>query len=399
MTWGLAQTARMDLMFACLTTAGSLSLYRWIDASRVRDGLAAGVWFGIAGLVKGPMAILILASLFVVESLALRRRPRSADLVSLVAAAAIPLAWFVPAVLSAGGGYLDEILVRQTAGRVVDSWVHRQPPWYYLVAAPAIFLPFFFPLASAIRSAGAGGEEAGAALKRCVRWIVAIVVPFSLISSKLPVYMVPALPPVAMLAAWYASLEPERQAWRGFATWGNRAILALLIAMPAVILSGIVPLAEDQRVLLDARGVRAALVSMSLVGLAGLVVGWRSVRASSLILPFAFALPVCIALTAAAPAVNDVASSRLLVEEIARHHRPGERIGMYYTPHLWSRGMPVELDDARQMSLEELQTGERPGILAVRSDRVERLGAVLEDYRELSSVRFMGKRFNVYGLR
>jgi 4-amino-4-deoxy-L-arabinose transferase-like glycosyltransferase len=398
LVWGLSQTARMDLMFACLTTAGSVHLFRRIDGGGPRDGIAAGTWFGLAGLVKGPMAALILVSVFVVESVALRRRTRVADLAPFLVAAAIPLAWFVPAVLSAGSPYLEEILARQTAGRVVDSWVHREPPWYYFVAAPAIVFPFFFLLVSAIRSVRVE-TEAVAPLRRCVRWIVAIVVPFSLMSSKLPVYMVPALPPVALLAGWYAGLVPERQGWRPLAAWGNRATLALLATASAAVLSGFVPVTDEQRALLEVSGIRVALGTMALVGLAGLVVGWRSVRAGAFVLPFVFALPLCVALTAAAPAINDVASSRLLVDEIDRHHEPGDRVGMYYTPHLWSRAMPVELEHAKQLTLGALEAGERPELLAVRSDRVERLGGLLTGYTQVSTVRFMGKAFNVYRRR
>jgi len=384
----------MDLLFACLTTAGALGLYRYLDTGESRAGLTAGVWFGVAGLVKGPAAILILLSFFVLESIAGRRRPEARDLAILVVSAAVPLAWFIPAVVSAGSGFLEEIAVRQTAGRAVSSWVHGEPPWYYLVAAPLIGFPWFFPLVSSFRTAR--GDEASRAMGRCVRWILAIVIPFSLISSKLPVYMVPALPAVAMLAAWFAELPADRMRWRSLALWGNRFGLMLLAAAPVAVLSGAAPIRGDEAALVNDSAIRASLVVMAAVALAGLVAGWSSVRRQCLILPFVFAAPVSIMLTAGATAVNDLASSRLLVDALARQAQPGDDIGMYYTPHLWSRDMPEALEEARQFSVETLREGARPAILAVRADKVDVLGDVLADYAEVSSIRFMGKTFHVY---
>ena len=234
---------------------------------------------------------------------------------------------------------------------------------------------------------------------RCVRWILAILVPFSLVSSKLPVYMVPAFPPVALLSAWYVRLPDETMRWRLLTLWGHRIVLALFAIAPVAALAGVHPTKGDEAGLLAASGVRVALISMAVLGLAGVVLGWRSIRVSSLLLPFTLAVPAAIVLTAGAPAINEFASSRPLVEELARQVRPGDEIGMYYTPHLWSRSMPRELESARQSSLEELAVGSGPDLLVVRSDKIERLGDLAGAYQQVSSVRFMGKTFNVYRRR
>jgi hypothetical protein len=211
--------------------------------------------------------------------------------------------------------------------------------------------------------------------------------------------MVPAFPPVAMIAAWYAGLTMERMRWRAFAMWGNRMLFVMFAVVPVLILSGVVPVEGDDGALLQASGIRIALFSMVSISLAGLVAGWRSIRAGSLALPFVVAVPLTIALTTAAPAINDYASSRLLVREIERNHRPGDEIGMHYTPHLWSRDLPVELESARQLRLIDLEAGARPDILVVRHDKIEKLGRVLESYQEVAAVRLMGKTFDVYRLR
>lgn len=398
MVWGLAQVARMDLLFACLTTAGALALFRYLDGGRARDALLCGIGFGIGGLVKGPAAVLILVSLYVAESLGLRRRPKGADSLVLLVGIVVPLLWFVPAVLSAGMPYFEEIVVRQTAGRAVGSWVHGEPPWYYLVASPVIVFPWFFLLVGSMRSARSAGA-ATPALARCIRWILAIVVPFSLISSKLPVYMVPAFTPAAILCAWYLALPDERMSWRSLALWGHRAVFTILAVVPLVALSGGIPMKGDEASLLGVGSIRVALISMAVISIAGIVVGWKSIRVSSLALPFVFAVPVGIMLTAGASAINDYASSRLLVAALAREARPGDEIGMYYTPHLWSRDLPDELEGTRQFGLGELEEGRGPDLLAVRRDRIDRLAGVLDAYQHVSSVRFMGKTFDVYRRR
>lgn len=55
---------------------------------------------------------------------------------SIVIAAAFGLACAIPSAATGGGAYSNELLFGQTAGRMVNSFAHREPFWWYLPVLP-----------------------------------------------------------------------------------------------------------------------------------------------------------------------------------------------------------------------------------------------------------------------
>ena len=114
MIWGSAQTARMDVSFTAFIVLGVWMMQR----DRL---LAAGVAFGIATLIKGPMAPVIGIVLFFLEWRRRRRLPRLNYAGGIAAMVLIPLLWFVPAMLMGGQAYAHEVIVKQTIGRAIST--------------------------------------------------------------------------------------------------------------------------------------------------------------------------------------------------------------------------------------------------------------------------------------
>src|SRR5258708_33948947 len=109
----------------------------------------------------------------------------------------IPLLWAVPAMILGGRAYTHEIIVKETLGRAVSTWVHAQPLWYYIFHLPLILFPWFILAAMAVVTL-----RRGTAPRRfCINWILAVLVPYSLMSSKLDIYMMALIPPLAILIA------------------------------------------------------------------------------------------------------------------------------------------------------------------------------------------------------
>src|SRR5436190_2791725 len=123
---------------------------------------------------------------------------------AFVAAVAI---WLVPMVLAVKlngtpehAAYLDDILFRQTAKRYADSWSHAQPFWYFV----PILLFNWFPLSLAYpglvpqwwRDLRAGDARVLLPLA----WFALVLVFFSIPTGKRDVYILPALPMVALAA-------------------------------------------------------------------------------------------------------------------------------------------------------------------------------------------------------
>jgi 4-amino-4-deoxy-L-arabinose transferase-like glycosyltransferase len=123
--------------------------------------------------------------------------------------------WFVPMMLvtSAGGELLDyrnEILFHQTATRYTDAWHHHEPFWYYLTnVIPVLWLPLVALLPwlwprwrTALRLPG---RDTFVAVLLC--WVLIVVLFFSMSSGKRGVYVLPAVPALAMAAApWLPEL-------------------------------------------------------------------------------------------------------------------------------------------------------------------------------------------------
>lgn len=117
--------------------------------------------------------------------------------------------WLVPMLLAAASDpgvaeYRDEILFRQTLDRYADAWHHRKPFWYFLVKViPVLWLPLTALLPWLLprwRQALRGGDLRIALL---LAWIVLVVLFFSASSGKRGVYVLPAVPALALACAPY----------------------------------------------------------------------------------------------------------------------------------------------------------------------------------------------------
>ena len=122
--------------------------------------------------------------------------------VGVCAGALLALLWAVPAALAGGSVYGREIFLGQTAGRMVKSFAHRRPVWWYLPQLFWMLLPWWLWPAlwrGARRLRAAAPADQG--VRFCLAWALPAVALFSLVSGKQVHYLIPELPAVALLAA------------------------------------------------------------------------------------------------------------------------------------------------------------------------------------------------------
>ncbi|MEZ5462034.1 ArnT family glycosyltransferase [Dokdonella sp.] len=186
-------------------------------------------WFAVAVaaglLTKGPVMLLHIAAPYLLgpywHPWARRSRARwyLGGGLALIAACAALVAWAIPAGQAGGEAYRHELFFMQTAGRVVDSFDHARPWWWYASVLPALLLPWLlWPRAwAALANGFAGRRHAGRRLIAC--WLVSVLFGFSLVSGKQAYYLVPEMAGLAiLLAAGFARLaERDRLApwWAG----------------------------------------------------------------------------------------------------------------------------------------------------------------------------------------
>ncbi|HUP48337.1 MAG TPA: glycosyltransferase family 39 protein [Thermoanaerobaculia bacterium] len=390
MIWGSAQTARMDVAFTALLVLAAWQLKKFLDGDRPATLLYSAAATGVATLLKGPMAPVIMLVLLLFERLRRGRLPRGPYLTALGLMALIPLAWFIPAMLIGGDAYTRDVLVKQTAGRAVGAWVHKAAPWFYLAHAPADLFPWFLLLLVALIAVYRRHDQEG---KFYVSWILAVLIPYSLLSSKLDVYMMALIPPAAVVMARLAGAERDR--WTKWGWRVNLFVLGLLLGVGTVAVF-LLPrqMRGESRLLAERWDVWALFLVTAAAALIGLVASIRSRRLITSTIAVGLVPLAALAWLAVAliPLANDFASTRPMVEAILRQDVPPERVALHVAPHLWVRDMPRQLERVRHVN----EVPDDALVVITRRRNTEAIAGDLSGFRKIGEFQLIGKWFDVY---
>ena len=197
-----------DMLLTCFTLVGLLGVLR-AEAGFSRSGwLLAGTAVGLGILSKGPVILVhvvpaaLLAPLWSTRVRTSYVRWYAGCIFSIVIAAAIGLAWALPSAAAGGKAYSDELLFGQTAGRMVNSFAHREPFWWYLPVLPLCLTPWIL-FGSVWR--GMWQTRLDSPMKFLISWAGASFVILSLVSGKQAYYLMPAIPAFALILARLAT--------------------------------------------------------------------------------------------------------------------------------------------------------------------------------------------------
>jgi 4-amino-4-deoxy-L-arabinose transferase-like glycosyltransferase len=205
--------ASFDIVLTATVTA-SLSCFFVSEIERDerrRRLLLAGFYAGIGAslLAKGLIGIVIPAGVVGLYFILRRRLPNpfrlgiiSGTLICLMVAAS----WYAPVIARHGHAFVDEFFIQHHFARYVSNKYHHPQPFYFYVPIMALLaLPWTAFLAgglASVRELSWHAEEAPSKLRvLAFAWLVVPVLFFSLSGSKLPGYVLPALPGAALLAA------------------------------------------------------------------------------------------------------------------------------------------------------------------------------------------------------
>ena len=246
-----AKTAQIDALVCVFITFGCYGLLRFL----LIDGLWRWyflAWFamGLGIITKG---VGFLPALMLLPYLAYRLRAKRDEsalpyqpsvwkwwLGPVVMLLAISL-WFVPMyyLVSASDNpalhaYRDNILFKQTVTRYADSWHHIKPFWYYLTSViPVFWLPMSLALPWLIPAWWRAIKQLDARIILPAGWIVLLLIFFSLSPGKRGVYILPALPMLALISAPYCAQLLSRR-WLNRLIWGLCGLLTLLLFVAGV---------------------------------------------------------------------------------------------------------------------------------------------------------------------
>lgn len=210
-----AKSGQIDATVCAFTTLGIYGLmrhfclgpdYRWYAIA----WLAMGT--GIITKGVGFLPVFLLPGILVAHWLTARQlRLRSPDWRTVAAPFLIllpALLWLLPLMYAAYAGgradvatYLDEILFRQTVTRYAEGLGHFRPPWYYLTAViPGLWMPVSVMLFWLVPDWSRQLRQFNRAHWALLSFVLLSFLFFSLSPGKRGVYMLPLLPPLAILA-------------------------------------------------------------------------------------------------------------------------------------------------------------------------------------------------------
>lgn len=203
--FGMSGLLTLDMPLALWTTVGMAAIWRgYRNGSRAAIRLAYVV-AALGVLTKGPIAAVLIwmpAAVFLVALRDGATARRMFDPIGVALFLIIALPWFL-AMEQRVPGYVSEFLFHHHVERFVNPWHHREPLWFY---APVLFVALFpwsilWLIAAGRRQVSLRFDRPSVPAGFLGLFAGVPVVIFSLSSSKLIPYVLPALPPLAILLA------------------------------------------------------------------------------------------------------------------------------------------------------------------------------------------------------
>ena len=223
---------------APLVFCSTLALWLFVRGTGRRDGpvalsraaaFAVGAACGLAVLAKGPVGLVLPLAAFLLFATwqgtvdpgrtgprlirllaAARAGWRGIRATTICATACVVAApWYAAVTMRTDGEWLRQFLLVHNAGRFAAPMEgHSGSMFLYY---PTILLVGMFPWSSAAALIGhhavgslvAGDGRTRSSARLLVGWLAAWIIPFSLAATKLPGYVWPAYPAIAVLTGWF----------------------------------------------------------------------------------------------------------------------------------------------------------------------------------------------------
>lgn len=276
-----ARLAKTDAMLlATVLLAQGVLLRAYLAWKSGRSALLAGVrawlypalfWVAIAAgvLIKGPLIVVFVgltaASLAVIERSAAflkALRPVTGTIVCL----ALVLPWFVAIAISTDGAFFAAALGDDGLGKIsAGQEGHGAPPFTHFILFWLVFWPGSVLFALSARDIWRGRSDPR--LRFLVAWIVPAWIAFELVVTKLPHYLLPVFPALAIASALVVTSRAQLIG----EGWGKKAltaVLAIAASLGLAMVAGAAWFAHD--------GGSWQFLCIVLVAIAALGLGWRT---------------------------------------------------------------------------------------------------------------------------
>ena len=248
---GYARAASMDMALAAAFSIGMLAWWAWRESERRIYLALFYVFMALGMLAKGPVAPFLAAAIVVLFAVAVREFRlivRTLWLPGIMLFCIIALPWYI-AVGMRNPQFFREFIVEHNLARFsTDLYHHRQPFWYYIPVTAVALMPWTaFVIAAFVEPARAWWAERKTVSTEpdlellfklfVCSWLVVPLAFFSISVSKLPGYILPAIPAGAALLADYLHQHLEREAVVSKWQAALHAVVASSPIVPAVLIA------------------------------------------------------------------------------------------------------------------------------------------------------------------
>ena len=213
-------TTMFDAMLTTAVLGAMIALWRLRTGGGLWPVLGLGLALSLGVYAKGPVVLLHVLPVALLMPLWAEAATRPAlgawygrIGLALVLALALTGLWLGPALVIGGAEYRADVLWRQSAGRMVESFAHKRPIWFFLALMPVFLWPWGWGR-GAISGFSPRNLRADAASRLVMIWALGAVIGFSLVSGKQMHYLLPELPALALLLAAGWQIDRSTRLWR-----------------------------------------------------------------------------------------------------------------------------------------------------------------------------------------
>lgn len=353
---GYARAASTDMPLAAMFTIALLAWWTWFESGRRVWLLAFYAFLGLATLAKGPVAP-VLAGAVVLAFAVVRREGniffRTLAPSGILVFCGVALPWYVLVQIRNPEFFRVFILQHNLARFGTNVFHHPEPFWYYLPVTLLGWVPWTVFVVAALVWAICYCREKDHDPSNTflVIWIFAVLIFFSFSQSKLPGYVLPAVPAGSVLLANYLyekrTQRPHIALVCLHAAVAGCLVFAALVLRYAVLQHGI----AWSKMMIAPVVVASAFAVLALVAV--IKTGFSGLRFVTLV---SAVVAMALALRLGAPALGETLSARSVSEALA--HLAPQRLPVAAV--LVSRELEYGLQFYRNQKISRYELGQAP---------------------------------------
>jgi 4-amino-4-deoxy-L-arabinose transferase-like glycosyltransferase len=243
-----AHGASFDIILTFPITAALVSFFIYDSQKRYAWLFSFYFFIGISLLAKGLVGIVFPFAIVGFYHILTWRFPTRALIASFfwgtLLAIAVASTWYLPMYLRHGWEFIDQFFIQHHFQRYTSNkYLHPQPFYFFFWVLPLMtipWLPFFLAsLWNGAKQIVAGGNRAGQPVNThrrslilfSIAWICVPLVFFTFSGSKLPGYILPAVPAAIILSAEYIDRFVRKSRTRVYAIQGVAAATFAMVAL------------------------------------------------------------------------------------------------------------------------------------------------------------------------